>query len=377
MAKKLRVMVLYGGRSGEHEVSLRSAASVLHYLDRERFEPIPVAIDKNGKWLFNDISLINQSASALPVFKDATPVVLLPEPESSEKGLTALGPSKGTGGGKVDVIFPVMHGPLCEDGTVQGLFELAEMAYVGSGVLASAVGMDKDVGKRLAKEAGLPIVPYLCFKADRWDQDRKRLLKQIQTQLRFPVFVKPARLGSSVGIHKVKNEAQLEPAIVDAFRYDTKVLVEQGLEVREIELSVLENTASSETPLVSVPGEIVPSHEFYTYDAKYIDADGAKLLVPAPLDEDQIRKAQQLAKEAFMKLECEGMARVDLFLEKSTGKFYFNELNTLPGFTSISMYPKLWEASGLPYKELLSKLIDLAVMRQERKKHLVREYLGD
>ena len=370
--KKIKVAVLYGGRSGEHEISLRSAASVIRHLDPERFEVIPVAIDKQGRWLLNDITLIEKTTDVLPVFKDAPRVMLPPNPENSQTSLISMGGAKSPQG--VDVIFPVMHGPLCEDGTIQGIFELADIPYVGCGVLASAVGMDKDIAKRVAKEGGLPVVPFLSVKSGTWKKEKTQVLGQIKQNFSFPLFVKPSNLGSSVGVHKVKDASKLEAALDDAFRFDTKVLVEKAIDAREIELAVLENSEEGGEPLVSVAGEIVPSHEFYSYEAKYLDENGAKLLLPADLDPAQMKQAQKFAVEAFQLLECEGMARVDLFLDRKTGEFFFNELNTIPGFTSISMYPKMWEYSGIPYPQLLSRLIDLAIQRHSRRKKLVRDY---
>jgi D-alanine-D-alanine ligase len=370
---KLRVAVLYGGRSGEHEVSLQSAASVINHLDRDRFEIVPVAIDKQGRWLLNDISLL-EGKKSLPVFKDA-PNVLLP-PNVAETGrdstLIPLGQSGETRA--IDVVFPVMHGPLCEDGTIQGLLELADVPYVGCGVLASAIAMDKEMAKRVARDAGIPIVPYLVLKSERWKNEKAGAAERIATELGYPVFVKPANLGSSVGVHKVIDANGLNAALADAFRYDTKVLVEVAIDAREIELSVLENPEADGDPLVSVPGEINPSHEFYSYEAKYLDEKGAELIIPANLDAEQTKQTQKIGGEIFSAVECEGMARVDLLLDRRNGELFFNELNTIPGFTSISMYPKLWEASGIPYQELLSRLVDLALARHQRKKALVREF---
>jgi len=365
-------MVLYGGRSGEHEISLRSAASVMRYLDSARFEVIPVAIDKQGRWLLNDVSLLQYSGESLPVYKDAPRVMLPPNPGSATQGLIRLGSSEKTPG--VDVVFPVMHGPLCEDGAIQGLLELADVPFVGCSVLGSAVGMDKDVAKRLVRDAGLPIVPYVALRASEWKRDPQKCLKRIQAELPFPIFVKPANLGSSVGVHKVKEAGNLTAALDDAFRYDTKVLIERSVNAREIELAVLESAEFGQPAMVSTPGEIVPTHEFYSYEAKYIDEGGARLLIPAQLDAKQIETVQKIAREAFEVLECEGMARVDLFLDKDSGQFYFNEVNTIPGFTSISMYPKMWEHSGIPYTELLTRLVELAIARHNRRSNLVREF---
>lgn len=374
---KIRVAVLYGGRSGEHEISLQSAASVIRNLDPERFEIVPIGIDKQGRWHHNDLSLMSgDAARALPVFNDA-PAVVLP-PFSSGEG-TALVPFGGVGEEHgIDVIFPVMHGPLCEDGAMQGLCELADVPYVGAGVLASAVGMDKDIAKRLAAAVGIPIVPYLALKSDRWERERASdggagIAAWVDANLGYPAFIKPANMGSSVGVHKARTAADVAAALDDAFRFDTKVLIERGVDAREIELAVMENIEPGGEPLVSIAGEIAPSHEFYSYEAKYLDENGAALIIPAGLSRADAMRARQIAAEAFLCLECEGMARVDLFLDRATGEFYFNEVNTIPGFTTISMYPKLWEASGVPYRDLLSKLIDLAIARHQRKRRLVRE----
>ncbi len=371
--KKLRVAVLYGGRSGEHEVSLQSAASVINYLDRDRFEIVPVAIDKQGRWLLNDISLL-EGKKSLPVFKNAPKVVLPPNPAETDGGsaLIHLGESGEARG--IDVVFPVMHGPLCEDGTIQGLLELADLPYVGCGVLASAIAMDKDMAKRIARDAGIPIVPYVSLQHEVWKKEKEQSAESIAAQLGYPVFVKPANMGSSVGVHKVREPSELNAALEDAFNYDRKVVVETAVNAREIELSVLENPEAGADPLVSIPGEIDPAHEFYSYEAKYLDEKGAALLIPAKLDPDETKRAQEIGRKVFTALECEGMARVDLFLDRTSGGFYFNELNTIPGFTSISMYPKLWEASGISYQELLSKLVDLAISRHSKKKTLVREF---
>ena len=371
--KKIRVAVLYGGRSGEHEVSLQSAASVINFLDRDRFEIVPVAIDKQGRWHLNDISLL-EGKKCLPVFKDAPNVVLPPNPADmgSDSALIRLDESAEARG--IDVVFPVMHGPLCEDGTIQGLLELADLPYVGCGVLASAVSMDKDMAKRVARDAGIPIVPYVSLKYEGWKNEKQQLAKRIEEELGYQVFVKPANLGSSVGVHKVKEQSRLNMALEDAFKYDTKVLVETAVNAREIEVSVLENPDVGGDPLVSVPGEIDPTHEFYSYEAKYLDEKGAALIIPAKLDAEQTRRVQDVARRAFSALECEGMARVDTFLDRTSGEIFFNELNTIPGFTSISMYPKLWEASGINYQHLLSKLIDLAISRHKKRKTLAREF---
>lgn len=375
-APRIRVMVLYGGRSGEHEISLRSAASVMQALDPNRYEIIPVAIDKSGKWHIGNLTLLKNLKDQLPVFANCPEFHLPQSPDDiTADGAALMALEAGQKPTRVDVIFPVVHGPLCEDGTLQGLLELSGIAYVGSGVLGSAVGMDKDVAKRLARESHIPVVPFFSLRADKWNQDREGLMVRISKELEFPVFVKPANMGSSVGVHKVKSITQLASALDDAFRYDTKILVEKAIDAREIEIAILENLDPKLPPHASIPGEIKPRHEFYSYEAKYLDETGAELLIPAPLDEKQQVEAQKIARHAFEALECEGMARVDLFLDKQSGKFYFNELNTIPGFTSISMYPKLWEHTGLPYSQLLDRLIQLAKQRHTRKRKLSREYL--
>jgi D-alanine-D-alanine ligase len=348
--KKTRVAVVYGGRSGEHEVSLISAASVIDNLDQNRFEIVPVGIDKAGKWHLGDQKQIQSGGK----------VKSLPSPTGQE-----LAPQAATG--KVDVVFPVMHGPFCEDGSIQGLLELADIPYVGAGILGSAIGMDKEVAKRLVEAAGLPVVPYVTFKKGEWNKRSDHFIEQIKKKLGYPCFVKPVNMGSSVGVHKVKDPGALRAAIEDALRYDLKILVEKAINAREIEFSVLENPEYGEPPLVSVAGEITPKHEFYSYEAKYLDDAGADLMIPARLNAEQMAEGQNLARSIFQILEGEGMARVDLFVDRDTGKFYFNEVNTIPGFTHISMYPKMWAASGIPYQELLTRLIDLAIARHRRK----------
>ena len=308
----LRVAVLCGGRSGEHEISLRSAESIVAGLDREKYEVQRIFISPEGRWEPGPIS-----------------------------------PQPGANPG-IDVVFPVLHGTFGEDGTVQGLLELADLPYVGAGVLASAVSMDKEITKRLLAERGLPVVEYVTVTRAHPNS----------FSLPFPLFVKPANLGSSVGISKVKNCVELETAIELAGQFDRKILVERGIAGRELECSVL----GSEQPVASIPCEIIPSREFYDYEDKYL-LDAAKLLVPAPLTPEQTAEIQKLAVEAYQAVDCEGMARVDFLLEASTGKLYINEINTIPGFTSISMYPKMWEQAGVPFAELLDRLIDLAMAR--------------
>jgi len=350
--KKIRLGVIFGGRSGEHEVSLRSAESILKSIDRSKYDVVPIGITAEGRWL--------ASKSAM---------TLLPAKEAIQKTLTAgeaiTLPAEPAAQGMVDVIFPVLHGTFGEDGTIQGLLELANLPYVGAGVLGSAVGMDKDVMKRLLRQAGLPIVDYWTVRKS----DMDSFAENRSSSLPYPLFVKPANLGSSVGISKVHGPEGLRAALAMAAEYDRKIVVEKGVDAREIEVSVLGN----DDPIASVPGEIIPSREFYDYDAKYVNED-SRLLIPAPLAGEKVKDAQQMAISAFKCLECSGMARVDLFLEKSTGKFYVNEINTLPGFTAISMYPKLWEASGIPYSELIDRLVALAIDRHAEKNKLRTKY---
>jgi len=347
--KRLRVGVLFGGRSGEHEVSLASAASVIRALDPQKYEAVPIGISKDGRWLVG-----TSAQKMLPeVLKSGERVVLPPDPSAA--ALVPLSMAAGQPSVKVDVMFPVLHGTFGEDGTVQGLLELAGLPYVGAGVLGSAVGMDKDLQKRLFKEAGLPIVPYLAIRRSEWEKDRAGVTRLIRKKLRFPVFVKPATLGSSVGMTRVASAGEIGKAMDVAAEFALKIVVERGIAGREIEVSVLGN----DEVRASIPGEIVPHREFYDYAAKYLE-EGTKLLIPAPLTKPQVAKFQDYAVRAFQAIEGTGMARCDFFLEKRTGKIYVNELNTIPGFTSISMYPKMWEASGLSYPELIDRLIELA-----------------
>jgi D-alanine-D-alanine ligase len=375
-SSKVRVAVLYGGRSGEHEVSLRSAMNVIKNLDRSLYAVVPIGIDKQGAWyLGEDINHLSVDET-LRLTSDRDKMLFTPDligKPPLENIVAHLNKSEKL----FDVVFPVIHGVLCEDGTVQGFLELADVPYVGCGVLSSAIGMDKDVSKRLISNAGLLVPPYLVIKQGHWQQNPEKFLTLVNTKLTYPVFVKPANTGSSVGVHRIKNARELPAAIADAFRYDTKILVEQGIDAMELEVSVLESKEFGGEPFVSVIGEIKPQngHEFYSYESKYLDEDGAELIIPAPLPDAVRDEIQALAKVIFAVLECEGMARVDLFLEKKTNRIYFNEINTIPGFTAISMYPKLIAASGMRYADLLTHLIELAVARHERNSKLSREYL--
>ncbi|MDI1428096.1 D-alanine--D-alanine ligase family protein [Polyangium sorediatum] len=364
--RKLRVAVLFGGRSAEHEISLLSARNVVEALDRDRFEPVLIGIDKTGRWLLQEEALLlgaSRDPRLARLNQSAPDVALLAHPSpTGDAALTVGGAAQA-----IDVVFPVLHGPMGEDGSVQGLLELAGVPYVGSGVLGSAVGMDKDVMKRLLAQDELPLVPYETVRRLAWEREPSEVLARCE-RLALPLFVKPANLGSSVGVTKVKTYEALADAISLAFEYDTKIVVEQGVEgAREIECAVL----GDEEPIVSIPGEIVVDHPdgFYSYAAKYIDERGVTTRVPADLTDAETRAVQLLALRTFRVLEASGLARIDLFMSKS-GEVYVNEINTLPGFTSISMYPKLWEASGIPPRELVARLIDLALGRAERRRKL-------
>ena len=352
--KRLKVGVLFGGRSGEHEVSLASAASVIRGLDPDKYEPVPIGITKEGHWLIGA-----GAVKLLPeVLRGGQRVMMTADPTDA-----ALVRLDGSGGGqRVDVVFPVMHGTFGEDGTIQGLLDLAGLPFVGAGVLGSAIGMDKDVAKKLLQVAKIPVVPWITVHRADWEKSPQVIVKAIEKKFKYPVFVKPATLGSSVGMTKAHSRAELGPALDLAAEFAMKILVEKAVNAREIEVSVLGNSE----PAASIPGEIVPHREFYDYAAKYLE-EGTQLLIPAKLKPAQVKKIQGLAVEAFRALELSGMARVDFFLEKKVGKLFLNEVNTIPGFTSISMYPKLWEASGIPFRDLLDKLIDLA-MEQHREK---------
>lgn len=362
MSKKIRVAILFGGKSAEHEVSLQSAKNVIEAINKNKYEVILIGIDKEGRWHLNEASnflLHADNPKLIKLNKDTETIVLNPG-ETGQKQLIGLKNQKPLG--PVDVVFPVLHGPFGEDGTIQGLLKLADIPFVGAGVLGSAIGMDKDVMKRLLREAGVPVAKFLVLRHAPLD---KVDFAEVKNKLGLPVFIKPANLGSSVGIHKVHNQQQFELAIQDAFQYDNKIIIEEAIRGREIECSVLGN----ENPIASIPGEIIPHHEFYSYEAKYIDEQGADLEIPARLPEAVVKKVQDLALKVFKVLCCEGMARVDFFL-KEDGTVLVNEINTIPGFTQISMYPKLWEASGISYTELIDRLIQLALERFERERKL-------
>ena len=349
-AKRLRVGILFGGRSGEHEVSLVSAASVIRALDQEKYEAVPIGIAKDGRWLVG-----TSAHKMLPDILKAGERVVLP-PDPSAAALVPLAAASGQPTTLVDIVFPVLHGTFGEDGTVQGLLELAGLPYVGPGVLASSVGMDKDIQKRLFAEAGLPVVPWLAVRRPEWERDPAKILREVKQKFRFPVFVKPGTLGSSVGMTRVAKLADLRAAIDLAAEFALKILVERCVSAREIEVAVLGNSDAK----ASIPGEIVPHREFYDYTAKYLE-EGTKLLIPAPLTKKQVATFQDYAVRAFRAIDAAGMSRCDFFLDRKNRKIYINEINTIPGFTSISMYPKLWEASGVPYSKLIDRLIELAL----------------
>jgi D-alanine-D-alanine ligase len=390
VTRKLRVGILFGGRSGEHEVSLLSAASVLNAIDKDKFDVVPIGITKGGRWLTAEHAerLLQgkppeearhlragdpEVTPGAAVLAKGEAVVVPPEPVHRERGMMPFESAPPTRRASdrainVDVVFPVLHGTFGEDGTIQGLLELADIPYVGAGVLGSAAGMDKDVMKSLFRTAGLPIVKHVTILRADWERDQRKTEKLVARSLKYPVFVKPANLGSSVGISKAHNSKELGPAIYEAAKFDRKIVIEQGVggkkqKAREIECSVLGN----DHPQASVPGEIVPSKEFYDYTAKYLD-EGSQLVIPAKLTKSETRKVQQLAIRAFQAVDCSGLARVDFLMDPKTRKLYVNEINTMPGFTSISMYPKLWAASGVSYPELIEKLIQLGLERHADKK---------
>jgi len=399
MAKKLRVGILFGGRSGEHEVSLLSAASILQAIDRNKFDVVPIGINKAGHWLTSGAAqgLLEGSSSdgagaarlragdpaATPgarVLAEGQPTLMAPEPAAAPtRGGTAALDRRATQSGQscldgqcLDVVFPVLHGTFGEDGTIQGLFELAGIAYVGSGVLGSAAGMDKDVMKRLFAQAGLPIVKHVTVLRAEWERAPRKAIAQIEAVLRYPVFVKPANLGSSVGISKAHDRKELGPALALAAKYDRKLIVEQGVggkkaKALEFEVAVLGNG----NPRASVVGEIIPCKEFYDYEAKYL-SEGSTAVIPARLNKAETKLIREMAVAAFRACDLAGLARVDFLMEPGgKRRIFLNEVNTMPGFTNISMFPKLWEATGLSYTDLITRLIELALERQAEKNRTV------
>jgi D-alanine-D-alanine ligase len=402
---KLRVGILFGGRSGEHEVSLLSAASVLNAIDKTKYEVVPIGITKDGRWLTAEHAEkllkgekhagepADNNAHATPATQlragdpEATPgaavlatgqsVIVPPEPTRRDAGLALFQTDPNADATmrrasdraiNVDVIFPVLHGTFGEDGTIQGLLELADIAYVGAGVLGSAAGMDKDIMKSLFRAAGLPIVKHVTVLRSQFESTPKKVQKLVESRLKYPVFVKPANLGSSVGISKAHDGRELAPAIAEAARFDRKIVIEAGVggtkhKAREIECAVLGN----DDPKASIAGEIVPCKEFYDYDAKYL-VEGSEAVIPAKITKAEMKTVQQLAIAAFQAVDCTGLARVDFLMDPKSRRIFVNEINTMPGFTAISMYPKMWTASGLPYPELIDRLIQLGMERHKDKK---------
>jgi D-alanine-D-alanine ligase len=359
MVKRLRVGVIFGGKSAEHEVSLNSAQNVMRALDKNKYEVVPIGISKEGQWLLRGDPLLALTGgqTSLPQLLTSGYQIV----DDLSMGREVIPGSHAASLPDVDVIFPVLHGPFGEDGTVQGLLELADIPYVGAGVMSSAVGMDKAAMKDLFRSHELPTPKYLVFKRHEWERTPDQVAEAVEHEIGYPCFVKPANMGSSVGVTKAHRAAELVHALSDAAQYDRKILVEYAVpDAREIECSVLGN----DEPIASVPGEIVPGHEFYDYEAKYLD-ESSQLLIPAPIDPALAQRVRELSLKAFVALDCAGMARVDFLLSRATGELYLSEVNTIPGFTRISMYPKLWEASGISYSELIDRLIELALERHD------------
>lgn len=382
--KRLRIGVIYGGRSGEHEISIASAAAVVSNLDRDRYEAVPLYIDRDGRWTIADRAPVAASAADVigrarvdgsrSAARGGREAYLVPYP--NQENLIAIDRDRVSGvetghdqatitGLSLDVVFPVLHGPYGEDGTIQGLLELANVPYVGAGVLASSAGMDKAVMKVLFQARGLPSVDYVVARSSEWAADPGPICEAVASRLKYPVFVKPVNLGSSVGISKVKTETELESAMTLAAQFDRRIIIEAAVpNTREIECSVIGN----DRPQASVPGEILPSREFYDYEAKYLEE--SEVRVPAPLSPAQTEEVRRLSVEAFLAIEGSGMGRVDFLLDDKSGRLYVNEINTIPGFTTISMFPKLWMATGLSYSALLDRLIELALERHAAKQQL-------
>ena len=361
--RKVRVGIIFGGKSGEHEISLLSAQSVMRAMDKDKYEIVPIGVTQEGRWLAggDPLKALTGGQATMPKLL-GTRVVSRPSSAVSRALLPSVAGARHSDA--VDVVFPVLHGPMGEDGTVQGLFELADVPYVGAGVMASAVGMDKAVMKDVFRVHGLPVALHLVFLRREWERDPTAVMTQIESRLGFPCFVKPANLGSSVGITKVHGYVELDAALAEAASFDRKILVEMAVpQAREIECSVLGN----DDPIASVPGEVKPGREFYDYEAKYFD-ERTQLIIPAPIPAELAARVRELAIRAFRAVDCAGMARVDFLLASETGELFVSEINTIPGFTAVSMYPKLWEASGIPYPELIDRLIQLALERHADKK---------
>lgn len=359
MQKKKTVAVLFGGRSTEHEVSLTSASYVLENIDKTKFSVIPVLISREGRWFLYEEKLLRKKDCLIQEMEKAYPTLKPIILDYTRKG-KLLDLENSSEIFQLDAIFPILHGTFGEDGTIQGLAKMANLPCVGAGVMASATGMDKIIMKNLFLSAGLPVLPFLFFTRQEWKEKKQEILKKIEKQFTFPIFVKPANGGSSIGISKVKNWQDIEFAISEASRFDRKILIEQGIEARELECGILGN----ENPKASVVGEIIPKREFYDVVAKYIE-DSTQTPIPADIEKSISQFVQEIAIKAFLAIDCCGFARVDFLMEKNTQNIYLNEINTIPGFTSISMYPKMWEASGICYQELITKLITLAIERFE------------
>ncbi len=368
---KVRVGVIFGGRSGEHEVSLQSAQSVMQALDKEKYDVVPIGITKDGRWLTGNV------VDALTTGGEAETATLLPDPKSGAllkvEEITAA-PARLSAVAELDVVIPVLHGTYGEDGTVQGLLELADLPYVGAGVVGSAVGMDKAMFKYVMTANDIPVLPWQLVIKHEWQKRPFAIIESLEAALPYPMFTKPANLGSSVGISKCRNRQELEAGLAEAFRYDRRVVVEQGIVARELEVAVLGN----DDPAASIIGEVRPRRDFYDYVAKYLTEPGSEedseLIIPAELDTTAAEEVRALAIRAYKAIDCAGLGRVDLLMDKENGRLYLNEINTMPGFTRISMYPKLWEASGLSYTALLDKLIALAIERHEEKQQLKRDF---
>jgi D-alanine-D-alanine ligase len=372
MARKIRVGVIFGGRSGEHEVSLVSARSVMDAIDEEKYEIVPIGITKEGRWIASGDPMKALTAGDAAASR---PAALLGDP--SRRGLMRLEDTEraveATRLAELDVVFPVLHGTYGEDGTVQGLLELAGLPYVGAGVIGSILGLDKAAFKDIMRAHGLPIVKDVMLKRKEWGADPQRVMDRVEAELDYPVFTKPANLGSSVGISKCHDRAGLAAGLAEAARYDRKLIVEAAVPAaREIEVSVLGN----DDPIASVPGEIIPSREFYSYEAKYLDEgdEASELIIPARISPEMTERVRDLAVRVYKAIDCAGMARADFLLSGETGELFVNEVNTIPGFTSISMYPKLWEASGVSYPELIDRLIELALERHQDRERSETSY---
>ena len=374
MKRKIRVGVIFGGKSGEHEVSLMSAQSVMRAIDKGKYEVVPIGITHEGRWLTggDPLKALTGGQTSMPQLLESGYVLDadVPRGQTPPEHRELVPGTQAAGIPEVDVVFPAVHGTYGEDGTVQGLLELADIPYVGAGVMASAVAMDKAIMKDVLRSHGLPVVDHVVVKRSSWEADPAPVRAQVAESIGYPCFVKPANLGSSVGISKAHAEQELDAAIELAAQYDRKILVEKCVEqAREIEVSVLGN----DDPIASAPGEIIPSREFYDYAAKYLD-NASELLIPAPLDPETSDQIRQLAIDAYLAFDCAGMARVDFLLSRATGELFIGEVNTIPGFTAISMYPKLWEASGIPYPELIDRLIELALERHAEKQRTRTTY---